>query len=243
MTPFLTCSHLESFPTIKHAFFTRQLEGSHHNYASPENRTIAMQHLRRQGKDLCILKQEHTANVVTVESNWPITEPRVADAMVTNIPNLALGILTADCTPILYADVEAGVIGAAHAGWKGAKAGIIENTVRAMVKLGARPSCINAAIGPCIQQSSYEVGEEFHENFLQDTVTNAAFFIPSQKLGHFMFDMPGFVTEKLLQAGISTITNLHRDTCAEEEYFFSYRRCCLRGEPYRKSGLSAISIT
>ena len=201
-----------------------------------------MQQWGLAGEDLCILQQKHTADVLHVTQNWEVENMPIADAMVTHIPGLALGILTADCTPVLYADAEAGIIGAAHAGWKGARAGIVENTVKAMIGLGACPSRITASIGPCIQQSSYEIGPEFYECFVQDKAENSRFFIPSVKPTHFMFDMAGFVTEKLQQAGITHIHNMQRDTCSDEEHFFSYRRSCLRGDLYRMNGLSAIML-
>ncbi len=225
-----------------HAFFTRNLPGSTHNYRIMANRTIAMHELGLSGESLCIVEQKHTPDVVTVTTPWPMDSAPVADAMVTTMPGLALGVLTADCTPVLFADMQAGVIGAAHAGWKGAKAGVVENTLKAMLELGASLADIHVAIGPCIQQYSYEVGPEFYENFLTDASSNAEFFIPSTRTGHFMFDMPAFVTSKLQQAGVTSVYNMQRDTCSDTEHFFSYRRCCLRKEIYNESLLSAIVL-
>lgn len=240
MTAFITCPTFA--PPVKHAFFTRQLEGSSHNYFEMANRDIAMRHLEISGNDLCIVKQEHTTKVETVSTNWDINNTPIADAMVTDVPGLALGILTADCTPLLFADTKTGIIGAAHAGWKGARHGIVENTLLAMEQKGTNLADITVAIGPCIQQYSYETGPEFYENFLSESQENARFFIPSTKAGHFMFDMPAYVTAKLKKCGITAISNVNRDTCSDEEHFFSYRRTCLQGGIYRKNGLSVIAL-
>jgi YfiH family protein len=165
-----------------------------------------------------------------------------ADALVTRTPGVALGVLAADCVPVLFCDPQARVIGAAHAGWKGAIGGVIEATVAAMAKLGAAPSSIKAGIGPCIAQRSYEVGPEFPAPFLAEDETHARFFAPSRKDGHFMFDLRGFVGERLRRAGCGEIHSLPNDTCAESARFFSYRRACLSGEKDYGRGLSAIAL-
>ena len=155
---------------------------------------------------------------------------------------MILGILTADCGPVLFADAEARVIGAAHAGWKGAFTGVLENTVAAMEKLGATRSNIRAVIGPCIAQQSYEVGPEFVERLVKADAENQRFFIPSVKPDHSMFNLPNYVLARLLATGISNASAVRRDTCAEQEEFFSYRRTTLRGEPDYGRQISVISL-
>jgi YfiH family protein len=237
-----------------HHLFTRDLPGSTHMYLHKpgkyeqlaeeirRNRRIAMEQLGYGERQLYIVRQVHGANVQTVTQPWEIEPSPTADAMVTNQPGKVLGILTADCVPVLFADTERPVIGAAHAGWKGARAGVIEATLAAMEALGAPRSRIEVLIGACIHQASYEVGPEFYANFDEETLENRQFFIPSAKEGHYRFDLSGYVTHKLRQAGIKAIHNIGHDTCAEEERFFSYRRCTLRGEPYGANNLSVIML-
>jgi YfiH family protein len=162
--------------------------------------------------------------------------------MVTDRPGLALGILTADCAPVLLADGRAGVVAAAHAGWRGAVAGVLDNTVEAMVKLGAKTSAIVAAVGPCIGQRSYEVGPEFPAPFLAEDAANADFFAPSRRQDHFLFDLPGYVSRRLARLGVHEVTRVPADTCRDESRFFSYRRATLRGEPDYGRQLSVITI-
>jgi hypothetical protein len=162
--------------------------------------------------------------------------------MVTRKPGLALGILTADCVPVLLADATAGVIGAAHAGWRGALDGILDTVVAAMVELGATPGHILAGVGPAICQRSYEVGPEFPQPFLAQNDGNKDFFCPSARDGHFMFDLKGYVARRLVGVGINSVQVLPCDTCAEDTRFFSYRRSCQRGEPDYGRGLSVICL-
>jgi hypothetical protein len=162
--------------------------------------------------------------------------------MATKVKGLALGILTADCAPVLLADGDAKVIGACHAGWKGALSGVLENTVAAMVGLGARPERIVGAIGPCIAQRSYEVGPEFPTPIVGRDPADADLFAPSRREGRFMFDLGGYVGRRLASAGVSLLARAPNDTYAEEDRFFSYRRATLRGEPDYGRGLSAIAI-
>jgi YfiH family protein len=162
--------------------------------------------------------------------------------MVTATPGIAIGILTADCVPVLLADREAKVIGGAHAGWKGARGGVIEATVAAMVALGARLDRIAAAIGPCIAQHSYEVGPEFPGRFLAEDKTNADFFIPAQRSGHSLFDIGGYVARRLEKCRVGTIQRSPNDTVTEEDSFFSYRRATLRGEADYGRGISVIML-
>jgi YfiH family protein len=161
---------------------------------------------------------------------------------VTRSRGVALGILTADCVPILLADPEAAVIGAAHAGWRGALTGVIDATVQAMVRLGAVPQRIRAAVGPCIAQRSYEVGPEFPAPFLAAQPGNDDFFAPARREGHFLFDLSGYVERRLGETGIAGIQRAPCDTVAEASRFFSYRRACLDGEREYGRGLSAIVL-
>jgi YfiH family protein len=162
--------------------------------------------------------------------------------MVTRTEGIALGILTADCTPVLFADPLAGVIGAAHAGWRGARGGVLEATVAAMVDLGARPTHIVAGVGPCIRQDSYEVGPEFHEAFTADDPGTRDLFRPSIREGHYRFDLPGYVVRRLSGLSIKEFEVLPFDTCADAERFFSYRRTTLDGGSDYGRGLSAIAL-
>ncbi|PWR25623.1 peptidoglycan editing factor PgeF [Zavarzinia aquatilis] len=192
---------------------------------------------------LLSLHQIHSTEVVTVDAPWAPGEGPKADAMVTARKGLALGILTADCAPILFADKQAGVIGAAHAGWKGALGGIAEATVAAMVALGAAPSRISAVIGPCIGRSSYEVGPEFEARFIEsDGAAAAAFFHRPDPAGRPYFDLPAFVADRLRRAGIGTIELTGLDTFAGEADFFSFRRTTHRGEGDYGREVAAIML-
>ena len=162
--------------------------------------------------------------------------------MVTKEKGIALGILTADCVPVLFADPVVGVIGAAHAGWQGALGGVIENTVKAMEALGASRRRIEAAIGPCIWQQSYEVGPEFPAPFLAEDTGHQRFFRPSRREGHFMFDLPRYAEAKLRAAQINLFDPSPADTCAEAERFFSYRRDTLNRAPRSGSLISVIVL-
>ena len=179
------------------------------------------------GAALVRVRQVHSATVVTACDAWE--EPPEADAIVTNRPALALGIVTADCAPVLLADPEARVIGAAHAGWRGALAGVLGNTVAAMETLGASRGSIRAAIVPTIAQASYEVDAAFFDAFCADDEGNAQFFAPG-KPDHHQFDLPAFVTHILEKAGVTTIENLALDTYADPARFYSFRRATHRGE-------------
>jgi YfiH family protein len=192
---------------------------------------------------LVTLYQVHSAHAVTVSAPWEIADNPKADAFATNKSGIALGILTADCAPILLADAEAHVIGAAHAGWGGALAGVAESVVTAMERLGARRERISAAIGPCISQPSYEVGPEFRPRFVAADSANARFFHPSRREGHWQFDLPAYVAHRLRQSGIGTVETLASCTYADEASFFSYRRTTHRNEADYGRQLSAIMLT
>jgi YfiH family protein len=161
--------------------------------------------------------------------------------MVTRVPGIALGILTADCAPVLLHDPAAKVVAAAHGGWRGVLGGIIEATIEGMEGIGAQRSGLRAAIGPCIGRDSYEVGPEFRDQFLAADAASAGLFAPAAR-GRFMFDLCGVIEYRLARAGIGTVERACHDTVAEEEFFFSYRRSCLRGERAYGRGLSAIVL-
>jgi hypothetical protein len=193
------------------------------------------------GAELATVHQVHSAEVVDVERPWPQDLRPRADAMVTDRPDVLLGILTADCAPVLLADHIAGVAGAAHAGWKGALAGVTDATLAAMERLGARRDRIAAAVGPCIAQPSYEVDEAFRARFLDIDPEHARFFTdgPSSK-PH--FDLPGYVMHRLLSAGVADVETLRLDTYADAERFFSYRRATHRGEADYGRQISMIAL-
>lgn len=240
--------------TLPHGFLGRRggistgkLEGLNVGYGSGDDREAIAENRRRAvdavlpGAKLATVHQVHSAEVVYVEQPWPQDERPHADAMVTDRPNLLLGILTADCAPVLLADASAGVIGAAHAGWRGALAGVTDSTITAMEKLGARRDRIAAAIGPCIGQASYEVDEGFRERFIAADPNHARFFLPGpHSRPH--FDLEGYVTARLILAGIESVEPLGLDTYPAEERFFSYRRATHRGEADYGRQVSLIGL-
>ena len=215
--------------------------------AIAENRRRAVEAVL-PGAALVTVHQIHSADVATVTAPWPdpgsspgqAARPK-ADALVTNRPGLLLGILTADCAPVLLADAQAGVIGAAHAGWKGALAGVCEATVAAMEALGARRERIAAAIGPCIAQASYEVDDDFEARFVVAETFNASFFRMGRE-GHAWFDLEGYVAMRLEAAGIATVEKLSLDTYADDHRFYSYRRATHRGEPGYGREIAVIGL-
>ncbi|WP_034160833.1 peptidoglycan editing factor PgeF [Sphingomonas sp. ERG5] len=191
------------------------------------------------GATLVGLFQIHSADVITVTA--PLAERPRGDALVTDRPGLLLSVLTADCAPVLFADTEAGVIGAAHAGWKGAIGGVTDATITAMEALGARRERIAAAIGPCIARASYEVDDGFAQRFAADDPANERFFAPG-KPGHHQFDLEAYVTARLAAAGLTRIEALGLDTYADEDRFFSFRRATHRGEPGYGRQISLIGL-
>lgn len=251
---YLTLSSLLA-PGLRHAFFTRNGGASQGVYATlnggvgsrdaPEtvaaNRAAMAEALGIARDRLVVPYQVHSPDVVTVDRPWaPEARPR-CDGIVTATPGLALGVTGADCGMILFADPKARVIGAAHAGWKGALAGVIEATVTAMVALGADPAAMRAGLGPCIAQASYEVGPEFVESFSMDPGA-ARFFVPGAKAGRSMFDLHGYICERLRRAGVGGVEDSGLDTYADETRFFSYRRTTHRNEPDYGRLVSAIVI-
>ena len=250
----ITCDNFVSSDSIIHGFFTRiggvsggiysSLnfgEGSKDNLADvKKNIKLAMESVDSEVDDLHTLYQIHSNKVITHLHR--ASNKYEADAHVTNVPGLVLGIKTADCTPVLFVDEKAKVIGAAHAGWKGAISGIIENTILAMQELGADSSNISAVIGPTIFQESYEVGQEFYQQFINADVNNHRFFINSVKANHFMFDLPGFITAKLDKLNLLSVSNVNKNTYILEDEFYSYRRSCHRAEADYGRNMSIIFL-
>uniref|UniRef100_UPI0035CBF990 peptidoglycan editing factor PgeF n=1 Tax=uncultured Sphingomonas sp. TaxID=158754 RepID=UPI0035CBF990 len=193
------------------------------------------------GAELVTLYQVHSADCVSVRAPFDARLRPRADALVTDRPGLALGILTADCAPVLLADMDAGVVGAAHAGWKGALGGVTDATVLAMEALGAKRERIAAAIGPCIARASYEVDSAFAQRFEGDDPANERFFAEG-RAGHFQFDLEAYVAHRLAAAGVTRVAMLGLDTYADEARFFSYRRATHRGEPGYGRQISLIGV-
>jgi polyphenol oxidase len=192
---------------------------------------------------LLTLHQIHSPKVVTVTGTWEMGKGPEADAMVCATPGIAIGILTADCAPVLLADAKARVIGAAHAGWKGAISGVIESAILAMEELGAQRGDIAAAIGPCISQENYEVGPEFRARFLEADSANARFFAGPDGSSHFRFDLEAYAASRLAAAGVRNIAPLSACTYARESDFFSFRRTTHRKESAYGRQISAIMLT
>jgi YfiH family protein len=240
---------------IRHGFFGRQGGVSEGAWASlnvgmrsgddldnvVRNRAITVERVGA-GADLVTARQVHGTTCLLVEEPWPLDRPPEADALVSAVPGLAVGVLTADCAPVLLVDPAAHVVGAAHAGWKGALAGIVEAVLRRMEVAGAQRARIIAAVGPCIAQRSYEVGPEFRDRFLEADPENERFFADAALSGRPHFDLEAFVLSRLAASGVTRIEALGRDTCAERDAFFSYRRACLMGERRFGLQLSAIAV-
>jgi YfiH family protein len=188
------------------------------------------------------LHQMHSAEAVMVAGPWEMGQGPQGDAMTTKTPGIALGILTADCAPVLLADPQAGVIGAAHAGWKGALGGVIDGALTAMERLGAVRERVIAAVGPCIAQTNYEVGSEFHQRFADTDSTNGQFFTLAERPGHFRFDLESYVVHRLHEAGVANVEGVFRDTYSHEAEFYSFRRATRRGEKDYGRQISAIVL-
>lgn len=194
------------------------------------------------GDRLVTVYQVHSPDCVVATHSWSDEARPHADALVSDQPGLLLGILTADCAPVLLADREAGVVGAAHAGWKGAVAGVTDRTIEAMVSLGADAGRIVAAVGPCIAQASYEVDAAFHARLLAMDENNAAFFTAGAP-DHFQFDLEGYVARRLEARGLAHVERIGLDTYADAYRFYSYRRATHRGEPSYGRQISLIGLT
>ncbi len=205
-----------------------------------ENRRRAAEAVQ-PGADLATVFQVHSPDAVVATKAWPLDARPSADALVTDRPGLLLGILTADCAPVLLADQAAGVVGAAHAGWKGALGGVTDQTIDAMVGLGADRSRIAAAIGPCIARASYEVDADFARRFEAADPANERFFSPGRPQ-HFQFDLEGYVVHRLAAAGITKVTALGLDTYSDAQRFYSFRRATHQGEPGYGRQISLIGL-
>ncbi len=241
---------------IRHGFFTRGGGVSQGVYATlnggtgsddapdkvAENRARMAAALGVRPECLLTAYQVHSPDVAVVEQPWSQAERPRADALVTRRPGLAVGVSTADCGPLLFADARAGVVAAAHAGWRGALTGVVEATVAAMERLGAARSNIVASLGPTIRQPNYEVGPEFVERFKAADPANARFFTPSQRDGHAMFDLPGFIAERVARAGIANFEDLRLCTYAEPERFYSYRRMTRLNEADYGRHINAVAL-
>jgi polyphenol oxidase len=207
-----------------------------------KNREVVARQLSIEPDNLVSAWQVHSADVVHVTKPWPQDQRPKVDGLVCNTKGIAIGVLTADCAPILFTDTQAGVIGACHAGWRGALAGVSTTTIVAMEKLGAKRDHITAVIGPTISKANYEVGPDFPSPFIAMDPDNANFFTPSIKQDHHMFDLPGYLLHRLKQAGIKISIDLDLCTYANESRFYSYRRATHRGERDYGRLISAIAL-
>lgn len=241
---------------VGHGFFTRNGGASKGLYSSLNgglgsaderavvlhNRSLMAQALGVTAASFLACYQVHSARVVHVVDPWLPEQAPQADAMVSRVPGLALAVASADCGPLLFFDPVARVVGAAHAGWKGALGGVHRAVVAAMVELGARLDTLEVALGPMIMQPSYEVGPEFWTAFLNVSRDHSCFFVPSQREGHFLFDLVGFLENDLRQLGVQHIVSLRRDTYAEPDLFYSHRRMHHQGEADYGRLMSAIAL-
>jgi YfiH family protein len=245
-----------ALPGIAHAFFTRPGGVSTGLYAGLntgtgsqddraavlENRARAARHLGVGPEKLVTPYQVHGTEAITVSEPWAPGQGPKADALVTDRPGIAIGVGTADCGPVLFADPEARVVGAAHAGWKGALAGILESTLDAMERLGAERTRIVAVLGPTISAEAYEVGADFRDRFVEAGVRNERFFRSSDRAGHFRFDLPAYIVARLRAAGLRHAESVGLCTYGDEQRFFSFRRATHRSEPDYGRLLAAIAM-
>ncbi|QCK84341.1 peptidoglycan editing factor PgeF [Phreatobacter aquaticus] len=252
---FVTSSDLSGLTGIRHAFFTREGGVSGGIYGSlnaglgsnddpahvRENRRRMTEALGVAEDGLISCFQIHSPNVVIAETPHDGGDRPRADAVVTRVPGIACGVASADCGPVLFADEAAGVVGAAHAGWKGAIGGVLEATIAAMEGLGADRTRIRTAIGPLIRQPSYEVGQGFVDQFVAADAGYVRFF-SAGKPGHAQFDLPGFIAHRLRLAGVGSVDDLGLDTYPDADRFFSYRRTTHRGEPDYGRHIAAITL-
>lgn len=243
----------DGLATVPHGFLGRsggvsagELEGLNVGFGSSDDPAAIAENRRRAvaavlpGAGLATVHQVHSGHCIYADEPWPQDQRPHADAMVTDRPGLLLGILTADCAPVLFADVEAKVVGAAHAGWRGAFDGVTDSTIAMMEELGARRERIRAAVGPCIARPSYEVDEAFRERFLDRDPANTRFFVEGPA-GKPHFDLPGYVAHRLAAAGVKAEV-LGLDTYGETDRFFSYRRATHRGEADYGRQISLIGL-
>lgn len=252
----IEAKNLSKIPEIRHGFFTRIGGFSKGIYSSlncglgseddtslvMRNREVVATSLGLLPQELVTSYQHHSAHVIPVTRAWGTSGLPKGDAMVTDRPHIAIAVSTADCVPVLFADRRGRVVGAAHAGWRGAVDGITDNTVLAMEQLGAERDDICAAIGPAISGTAYEVGPERHAEFISRDKANEQYFRPSGQPGHFMLDLPAYVENRLRQFGVKSVERIARCTYQDEEHFFSYRRMTHRGEADYGRHLSAITL-
>ena len=243
-------------PDIRHGFFTREGGYSSGDYSGlnciygtgddPDtvrrNRTHIATALGIEPERLVTPYQHHSADVVVVDEVWAREDAPRADGLVSARQGVAIGITTADCAPVLFADARAQVIGAAHAGWRGALGGVTDQVVVEMERLGAERASIAAAVGPTISGKSYEVGPEFYEQFMAADSTNDRFFSPSPRDGHFMFDLPAYLLQRLRAAELGSVEHTGQCTYADDVRFYSYRRATHRGEKTYGGQISAITL-
>lgn len=251
-------SHILKSDYISHAFFTRKGGVSKGLYESlncgpgskdpldnvQKNQENASNFFQKPHKALKTVHQIHSDIVISCDqhSNWDWLNRPKGDALVTKSSGQIIGILTADCAPILFADHKNNIIGASHAGWKGALYGVIKNTINAMIELGAERQYIEACIGPCISQKSYEVKQDFYDRFIQENRFFKQFFDKTSTDDSYFFDLKEFAKHQLCQEKIKEIDVLNHDTCAEKDLFYSYRRSCLQNEVDYGRQLSAIAL-
>lgn len=249
--------HLASISSTRHGFFTRRGGHSSGLFASlncgygsnddaatiARNRAQVAKSLGLTPQSLLTVHQVHSAQVVTVDGPWDRAKAPRADGMVTRRAGLALGVLTADCAPILFADQNARVIGAAHAGWRGALAGVGDAVISAMTEIGAARASITAAIGPSISRQAYEVGHELFNEYMVHDPENGRFFTAAAREGHYMFDLTGYIAARLAQAGLKSVETIDACTYLSEDAYFSYRRATHREQPDYGRQISAIALT
>ncbi len=244
---------------VFHGYFTRKGGASEGDFSAlncgpgsgedmnivQQNRNLVAREASVDPARLVSVHQEHGVNCVTVKEPWPLDFRPKADAMVTDVQGIALGILTADCAPVLLWGLNAEnqpIIGAAHAGWKGALGGVLESTLKSMELLGVSKELVRACVGPCIGRTSYEVSVEFSEPFLEEHDESGRFFHAGEKAGHLMFDLAGYCAWRLFRSGLRSIALMDKDTYVLEDVFYSYRRATHRGEQSYGRQISVIAI-
>lgn len=259
MSDLFVTDNILKVDNIRHGFFGRGGGASRGIYDSlncglgsgddpaavNENRGRVAESIGVMADKLVTLHQVHSPDCVRVTKPWSMEDRPKADALVTDVPGIAIAVLTADCAPVLFAGRKADgspVVGAAHAGWGGAIGGVLEATVKAMADMGVDPANIRAAIGPCIGPDSYEVKTDFRVKFIEQDPENVAFFVPATREGHLMFDLPAYVRRRLKLAGVGHVGGKGIDTCFNEEDYFSYRRSTHRAEPDYGRQASVIAI-
>jgi YfiH family protein len=247
---------LKSAESVRHGFFTRKGGHSGGLFASlncgfgsgddkptvARNRAEVGEQLGVTNDKLLTVWQWHSTDVIVADGPWDALKPPKGDAIVTTKHGLAIAVLTADCAPILFADADRGVIGAAHAGWKGALAGVSDATIAVMEENGARPERMTAIIGPTISQKAYEVGPDFATQFIAQAPDNADFFIPSTRPRHQMFDLPAYLKRRIMRQGVGRVIDMGLCTYSDEDHFYSYRRSTHRNEKDYGRQISAIVL-